>query len=66
MPEPNQYLYKIQPTRPGMLTHGPTPEEETSVAEHFSYLQALIKMWSTNPRRTNPEHGRKLVWNRYL
>lgn len=43
MPEPNQYLYKIQPTRTEMLTRGPTPEEEASVEEHFAYLQALTE-----------------------
>ena len=35
------YLYKIQPARPAMLTEGPTPQEETVVGEHFAYLQRL-------------------------
>lgn len=39
----NQYLYRIQPTRPTMLSEGATPEEETIVSEHFAYLQNLNK-----------------------
>jgi uncharacterized protein len=34
-----QYLYRIQPTRPAMLTDGPTPEEQRIVGEHFAYLK---------------------------
>jgi uncharacterized protein YciI len=36
-----QFLYRIQPTRPEMLTHGLTPEEEAAVTEHFNYLMRL-------------------------
>jgi uncharacterized protein len=36
-----EYVYKIQPTRPEMLTHGPTADEATLVAQHFAYLQGL-------------------------
>jgi uncharacterized protein YciI len=36
-----QYLYKIQPVRPDMLTDGPTPEEERLADEHFEYLKGL-------------------------
>jgi uncharacterized protein YciI len=36
-----QYLYKIQPTRPAMLTEGPTPEEEMILSGHFRYLKDL-------------------------
>lgn len=36
-----QYLYRIQPTRPGMLTAGPTEQESRIVDEHFAYLQRL-------------------------
>ena len=39
MPE---YLYRIQPTRLGMLTDGPTPEEAARVSEHFAYLKGLV------------------------
>jgi uncharacterized protein len=37
------YLYRIQPTRPAMLTAGPTPEEEALVGEHFAYLKELTE-----------------------
>jgi uncharacterized protein len=36
-----QYLYRIQPTRPAMLTGGPTAEETAIVDAHFAYLQDL-------------------------
>lgn len=38
-----QYLYRIQPTRPAMLTEGPTPEEQRIVGEHFEYLKGLTE-----------------------
>ena len=38
----NQYLYRIQPTRPAMLSEGPTPEEAAAVGAHFGYLQDLV------------------------
>ena len=41
MSDVEQYLYKIQPTRPAMLTEGPTPEEETILSGHFRYLKDL-------------------------
>lgn len=41
MAEPKHYLYRIQPTRPAMLTEGLTAEERAIMAEHFSYLQRL-------------------------
>ena len=39
-----QFLYRIQPTRPEMLTHGTTPEEETAIMEHFHYLVRLAEV----------------------
>lgn len=36
-----QYLYRIQPTRPAMLTEGPTPAEAEIVSQHFNYLRDL-------------------------
>jgi uncharacterized protein YciI len=36
-----QYLYRIQPTRPAMLTEGLTPEEDAIISQHFAYLQDL-------------------------
>ena len=38
MPE---FLYRIQPTRLGMLTEGPTEDESVIIDEHFEYLQKL-------------------------
>jgi uncharacterized protein YciI len=35
------YLYRIQPTRAGMLANGPTPEEVAIVSRHFAYLKQL-------------------------
>jgi uncharacterized protein len=37
-----QFLYRIQPTRVGMLTEGPTGREASIVNEHFEYLQKLV------------------------
>jgi uncharacterized protein YciI len=37
-----QYLYRIQPTRPAMLTDGATPEEDAIVSQHFNYLKDLM------------------------
>jgi len=36
-----QYLYRIQPTRLGMLTDGPTERESEILDEHLEYLQRL-------------------------
>ena len=36
-----QFLYRIQPTRLGMLTEGPTEQEARIVDEHLEYLQTL-------------------------
>jgi uncharacterized protein YciI len=38
MPE---FLYRLLPARPAMLTDGPTPEERAAIAAHFAYLQEL-------------------------
>jgi uncharacterized protein YciI len=37
-----QFLYRIQPTRLGMLTEGPTEHESAIIDEHFEYLQKLV------------------------
>lgn len=37
-----QLLYKMQPVRPGMLSHGPTTQEEKVIGDHFAYLQNLV------------------------
>jgi uncharacterized protein YciI len=39
----NQYLYLLKPTRLGMVTDGPTPEEAETVSRHFEYLQDLTE-----------------------
>lgn len=37
-----QYLYRIQPTRLGMLTEAPTERESAVIGAHFSYLKGLV------------------------
>jgi len=37
----SQFLYRIQPSRLGMLTAGPTEHEARAVDDHFAYLQRL-------------------------
>jgi uncharacterized protein YciI len=37
-----QFLYRIQPVRLGMLTEGPTDREAAIVGDHFRYLQRLV------------------------
>jgi len=39
--ETNEYLYRIQSTRPELLTDGPTPDEAGALEGHFAYLQDL-------------------------
>ena len=41
MSEPLEFIYKIQPTRPEMLSEDSTPEEDRVVSEHFAYLKRL-------------------------
>ena len=36
-----EFLYRVLPARPAMLTEGPTHEERAAVAAHFAYLQEL-------------------------
>jgi uncharacterized protein YciI len=36
-----QFLYRIQPTRIGMLTEGPSEQESAVVGQHFAYLKEL-------------------------
>lgn len=36
-----QYLYQIVPTRPAMLTEGPTKAEGAVLQEHVAYLETL-------------------------
>ena len=37
-----QFLYRITPTRLGMVTEGPTDTEEAILTRHFNYLKSLI------------------------
>jgi uncharacterized protein YciI len=37
----NQYIYKLQPTRPEMLTQGPTDAESEALQGHVAYLTRL-------------------------
>jgi uncharacterized protein len=37
----NQYLYRIQPVRLAILTHGPTETEAAVIRDHFKYLENL-------------------------
>ena len=39
----NRYLYRIQPTRPGMLTDGPTDVESGLIKLHYKYLKGLTE-----------------------
>ncbi len=36
-----QFLYKIQPVRPELLTTGSTSDEKEIITQHFSYLRTL-------------------------
>ena len=40
---PNVYMYTLHPTRPAMLTEGPTDEEKALAAQHWTYSQELLK-----------------------
>ena len=37
------WLYRIRPTRPEMLTDGPTDDERRATQDHFTYLDGLSK-----------------------
>jgi uncharacterized protein len=38
----NIYLYTLRPTRPAMLTAGPTDAEKALAAQHWAYSQDLL------------------------
>jgi uncharacterized protein len=38
-----EYMYRVQPTRPAMLTKGPTAVEQAAISEHFTRLAELTK-----------------------
>ena len=37
-----EFIYRIQPTRPDMLTDGGTDQENEIIQAHFDYLEALV------------------------
>ncbi|MFA7330749.1 MAG: YciI family protein [Candidatus Delongbacteria bacterium] len=37
------WLYRIRPTRPALLSTGPTPAEQALIGRHFAYLQELTQ-----------------------
>ncbi|TDP01840.1 YciI family protein [Marinomonas balearica] len=39
----NQFIYKIVPTRPDMLTSGPTDDEAVVLKQHYEYLRDLTE-----------------------
>lgn len=41
--DPSEFVYVLRPTRPAMLTQGPTERERAVVAEHFNYLKSLCE-----------------------
>ncbi len=43
MSERQQFLYKIQPTRPEMLSEGATEAESAITGQHFNYLKNLTE-----------------------
>jgi len=43
MADKQQYIYRIQPVRPAMLTDGATPEEQQVVSAHYDYLKFLME-----------------------
>ena len=38
-----QFLYRLTPVRIGMVTVGPTAEEQAIVSEHFAHLESLTQ-----------------------
>lgn len=39
----SQWMYLLTPSRIGMVTEGPTPEEAETVSRHFAYLTELTE-----------------------
>jgi uncharacterized protein YciI len=37
-----EFLYRLQPTRPAMLTEGPSAVERDTVGAHVAYLEGLL------------------------
>ena len=43
MPPTQEFLYRIRPLRPEMLTVGPTEAESALIGRHFDYLKNLTE-----------------------
>jgi uncharacterized protein YciI len=43
VPPAQEFLYRIRPSRPEMLTEGPTDVESASIERHFAYLKNLTE-----------------------
>ena len=43
MADTQQWLYRIQPTRPEMLSEGSTSQEDEITSKHFRYLKGLME-----------------------
>ena len=43
MSDKQLYLYRIEPTRPEMLTEGPTDEETAVMEVHYAHLKANVE-----------------------
>lgn len=39
-----QFIYRVKPTRIGMLVEGPTQREAEVVGQHFAYLERLTAL----------------------
>ena len=43
MTDARQFVYVIRPTRPEMLTEGPTPDEAAIIEDHAAYIEKLAE-----------------------
>lgn len=39
----SHYLYRLVPSRPDMISGGPTESEAKIIDRHFEYLQGLVR-----------------------
>jgi len=42
-PAQKEFMYRVEPTRPAMLSNGPTAQERAVITEHFNRLAELTK-----------------------
>jgi len=61
------YIYRITPTRPDMLSEGPTDEEATIAGLHFAYLNDLatdgIVLLAGRTQTTTPDSFGIIIFN---